>query len=130
MSAYYARRPGGTAGRCIIVLRDVVDSYLFRMRTFHVTSHCIIGPTGSSMNKHSYSLYFYRSFHFLVFFLLFCSFLSSFYNTVHLFVFCTGFFIYLCIVPASFSFFVFYTIVYLSFCILLLCLPDLSFCVR
>ena len=45
--------PGGTAGRCIVVLRDVVDSYLFRMHTFHVTSHCIIGPTGSSMNKHS-----------------------------------------------------------------------------
>ena len=46
--------PGGTSGRCIIVLRDVVDSYLFRMHTFHVTSHCIIGPTGSSMNKHTY----------------------------------------------------------------------------
>ena len=52
---YYARRPGGTAGRCIIVLRDVVDSYLFRMHTFHVTSHCIIGPTGSSMNKHTFA---------------------------------------------------------------------------
>ena len=46
--------PGGTSGRCIIVLRDVVDSYLFRMHTFHVTSHCIIGPTGSSVNKHTY----------------------------------------------------------------------------
>ena len=56
VSVYYARRPGGTAGRCIIVLRDVVDSYLFRMHTFHVTSHCIIGPTGSSMNKHTKTL--------------------------------------------------------------------------
>ena len=46
---------GGTAGHCIIVLRDVVDSYLFRMHTFHDTSHCIIGPTGS-MNKHTYLL--------------------------------------------------------------------------
>ena len=35
--------------------RDVVDSYLFRMHTFHDTSHCIIGPTGS-MNKHTYLL--------------------------------------------------------------------------
>ena len=34
------------------MLRDVVDSYLFRMHTFQVTSDCIIGPTGSSMNKH------------------------------------------------------------------------------
>ena len=67
VSAYYARRdplstnelaglePGGTAGHCIIVLRDVVDSYLFRMHTFHDTSHCIIGPTGY-MNKHTYLL--------------------------------------------------------------------------
>ena len=49
--------PGGTSGRCMIVLRDVVDSYLFRMHTFHVTSHCIIGPTGSSMNKHQHIPY-------------------------------------------------------------------------
>ena len=65
-SAYYARRDplstnelAGLEALLDTVLscsfRDVVDSYLFRMHTFHDTSHCIIGPTGS-MNKHTYLL--------------------------------------------------------------------------
>ena len=66
VSAYYARRDplstnelAGLEALLDTVLscsfRDVVDSYLFRMHTFHDTSHCIIGPTGS-MNKHTYLL--------------------------------------------------------------------------
>ena len=66
VSAYYARRDplstnelAGLEALLDTVLscsfRDVVDSYLSRMHTFHDTSHCIIGPTGS-MNKHTYLL--------------------------------------------------------------------------
>ena len=64
VSAYYARRdPSSTnelAGHSIIVLRDVVDSYLFRMHTFHDTCHFPLYHwthwVYSSMNKHTYLL--------------------------------------------------------------------------